>query len=145
MIRLEILLASTTVRAVVGLGLAWLLAFGGYLLSLTLIFPGTPRFTVMTPTVVTLMGLGAGTGAAFAWLRWDYGWKPNLSLASFGIVAGLIGAWSGFLIGSPRSFDELIPQIGVSATATGGIIAANLAAGAFFVASALKRRDLRAL
>lgn len=123
-----------SVRAVVGLLAAAVSAFGGYLFALTVLFPGWPALTVLTPTVVTSVGLFSGAGASLVWLRWEATWWPNLRAVIVTIAAGTAGAWGGFAVGSPTSVDQLIPQIGVSAAATGAVLGANLGAAALFLA-----------
>ena len=89
-------------RAVLGLGLAFVLAILGVAFAfMVVVFFGLSSWTAWFTLSVVGAGLGAGLGGWLAWL-WQKGAGPGFAtlLLLLALTAGIIGAWGGYYYGA---------------------------------------------
>lgn len=146
-------------RIAVGLVLAFAAGVAAFFVGWLVILVGVRSFSVLTPSIVTIVGAGSGLGSALAWIIPGTTRRRLVSAFLLAFVAALAGAWIGFLVGSPSTpvnlvradtleaitfgpvFQELITRDGLQAAMIGSGVGANLVGGAAYLFIGLRHRE----
>jgi len=110
--------AYLAVRVVVGLLLAGLFGFGGYIMSNLFVPPAGAEEHLLVNVRLACVGAGAGLGALAGWFIRDETRPPIVLLAILAFGGGFLGAWAGleFAEGNLDHYDAWTQHLQVSRT-----------------------------
>lgn len=147
-------------RLVLGLCFSLAAGFFAFLLLWTVVLTGPRSEMQMTISIVSGIAGFAGVAAVPAWLISSFSKRMVIGLVMVALLIGLIGGWTGFLIGTPAvrghlvdiqnccekiEFEhpvrELFTKSGIQTALIGGAITANLVLGGIYLSTAVRTRD----
>ncbi len=146
-------------RLVLGLCFSLAAGFFAFLLLWTVVLTGPRSEMQLTISIVSGIAGFAGVAAVPAWLISSFSKRMVIGLVMVALLIGLIGGWTGFLIGTPAvrgqlvdlqtgekiEFEnpvrELFTRSGIQTAWIGGAITANFVLGGIYLFTAVRTRD----
>jgi len=122
-------LAHLTLRAIVGLLMAGLLSFAGYIISNLFLPPAGTEEHMLVNIRLVFVGAGGGFGALAGWSIRDDTRPPMLLLFVVAMIGGFLGGWVGLMFaeGTSNVIDLWTRHLHVTqATILSAAVGANL-------------------